>query len=184
MATTVAASSPTSRPVQATTSTKTTYADERQPQPVPEDPEDRHEERRPGEAVLHEGEALGRGRLVRRRVHGVGSHLHPRRQRALGRGDRVGVARIDREGGAERPRHRLEAGLGDMVAVLAVEIDDVQRDARRSAPAPGRIRGTARCRTRRPSGARTSTCQTRCGRPETSTAARVQTSSIGRSIEA
>ena len=34
--------------------------EERQPKPVPEDPEHRHEERRPGEAVLDEGEALGR----------------------------------------------------------------------------------------------------------------------------
>jgi hypothetical protein len=32
-------------------------------------------------------------------------------------------------GGAQHPRHRLEAGLGDVVAVGAVEIGDMQRDA-------------------------------------------------------
>ena len=48
-------------------------------------------------------------------------------ERALGGGDRIGVAGIDREGSAQHARYRLEAGLGDVVVVLAIEVDDVQR---------------------------------------------------------
>ena len=48
---------------------------------------------------------------------------------ALGRGHAAPLARVDGDRLAQRARQRLEAGLGDVVAVLAVEVLDVQRDA-------------------------------------------------------
>ena len=50
-------------------------------------------------------------------------------QRPLGRGDAAALARVDRDRGAERAGEPLEAGLGDVVVVLAVEVLDVERDA-------------------------------------------------------
>ncbi len=50
-------------------------------------------------------------------------------ERALGRGHAAALARIDLERDAQRPRQPLEAALGDMVGVVAVERLDMQRDA-------------------------------------------------------
>src|SRR3954462_7592681 len=50
-------------------------------------------------------------------------------QSALGRGDFTGGARIDRPGGAQRPRQTLKARFRDMVVVGAVQCLDVERDA-------------------------------------------------------
>ena len=44
-------------------------------------------------------------------------------------GTASGLARIDRDRGAQRAGETLEAALDDMVVVLAVEILDVQRQA-------------------------------------------------------
>src|SRR5690606_22707574 len=51
-------------------------------------------------------------------------------ERTLGRGNRVGLTRVDLNGSAQHARDGLEAGLGDMVAIVAVEIGHVQRDPR------------------------------------------------------
>src|SRR5262245_42527692 len=48
-------------------------------------------------------------------------------ERTLGRRNFVGRTRIDRDRGAQSARQALEAGLGDMVVVGAVERRDVQR---------------------------------------------------------
>src|SRR6185312_17290964 len=53
----------------------------------------------------------------------------PASERALGRGDRILLARIDLGGFAQRPGHGLEGAFGDVVIVVAVEILDVEGDA-------------------------------------------------------
>src|SRR5690606_799341 len=50
-------------------------------------------------------------------------------ERALGRGDAITRARVDRHRLAQRPGQRLEAALGDVVVVVTVEGLDMQGDA-------------------------------------------------------
>src|SRR5262249_831716 len=50
-------------------------------------------------------------------------------QRPLGRGDAAGLALVDGESLGQRPGQALEAGLGDVVIVLAVEVLHMQGDA-------------------------------------------------------
>ena len=65
-----------------------------------------------------------------------------------------------RDGLAQGAGEPLEAALGDMVAVVAVERLDVQRDAAVAPRRPGTTRARARCRRRR-----SSPPERRCGRP-------------------
>jgi hypothetical protein len=93
------------------------------------------------------------------------------------------LARVDFGRRTQHPRHRLEAGLGNVVAVGAIKIGDMQRDAgmlrKRLEPfahqfgveVPILSRGNSQLKTRK-------------GRPETSMATRVKVSSMGRSQEA
>ena len=117
--------------------------------------------REPVEAVLHEDRALEalpcEPRLGRPRERGRHRSVMAFRtdrpsERALGARER-GRPRADRPrtACAQGARQPLEAALGDVVAVLAVERLDMQRDRRRSWRRPGTTRAPARCRTRRSS---------------------------------
>ncbi len=104
-------------------------SDGREPQPVPDQPE-RTEDHRPDmESVAHEDElvrgaeisAIGGGsvnRIDRHRLYSGASNLAA--ERTLGGRHLARGARIDRNRRAQRPRQTLEAGFGDMVAVLAI----------------------------------------------------------------
>jgi hypothetical protein len=52
-------------------------------------------------------------------------------EHALGRRDRIGLARVDLDRHPQRAGQPLEAAFDDMMVVAAVEILDVQGDARR-----------------------------------------------------
>src|SRR4051794_19229302 len=50
-------------------------------------------------------------------------------QGTLGRGHRIGLARVDLDRGAQRAGQRLVAAFHDMVIVLTIEVFHVQRHA-------------------------------------------------------
>ncbi len=105
-------------------------ADQRQPQPVPDQPDHAGDRGPEMEAVAHEHELVGRreiGAVGHGGMHCVDRHRNspPRRTRSaaeltLGGRHFARVARIDRNRRTQRPRQTLEAGFGDMMAVLAI----------------------------------------------------------------
>ena len=62
-------------------------------------------------------------------MDGVERHRSSILEPALGGGDAGLLARVDGDRRLQHPRQRLEAGLGDMVVVAAVEVLDMERDA-------------------------------------------------------
>ena len=78
--------------------------------------------------------ASGVGRAVageggRRRVHGCRAASVLSYEPALGGGHALCLARVDGDRRLQHPRQRLEAGLGDVMVVAAVEVLDVERHA-------------------------------------------------------
>ena len=104
-------------------------ADQRKPQPIPEQPE-RAKQRKPRSESRHARTRNCRWREsprhTPRRMNGINRHRKHSAEResaaelTLGGWHFARRARIDRDRRAQRPRQTLEAGFGDMVAVLAI----------------------------------------------------------------
>ena len=109
-------------------------ADQRQPQPMPQQPDHARDRSPEMEAVTDKDELVGRreiGAVGYGSMHCVDRHRTspPRTKNAnkksaaeltLGGRHFARRARIDRDRGTKRPRQTLEAGFGDMMAVLAI----------------------------------------------------------------
>ena len=109
-------------------------ADQRQPQPMPEQPDHARDRGPEMEAVANEDELVGRreiGAVGHGGMHCVDRHRNlsaanenaNRKSAAeltLGGRHFARGARIDRDRCTKRPRQTLEAGFGDMMAVLAI----------------------------------------------------------------